>query len=126
MHCTVPVPKNDCSFLLLSPAKYILYLAGKTMNQRWKKDVLGQILKFFFWGGVWCHFALFNQLSYAAVPSQAHIHRHPKENKSLIFEAIMKIKGPQTSAVYLIHLKTSNGKSVDWESKFLPQSIIAT
>lgn len=39
-----------------------------------------------------------------------HIHRHAKEDKSLIFEAIMKIKSPQTSAVYLIRLKTSSGK----------------
>lgn len=37
MHCTVPVPKDDCSFLLLSPAKYIMYLAGRTVKTRDEK-----------------------------------------------------------------------------------------
>lgn len=37
MHCAVPVAKEDCGFLLLSPAKYIVYLAGGTMKTRDEK-----------------------------------------------------------------------------------------
>ena len=32
MHATVPLPKDDYSFLLLSPAKHMVYLAGSTIK----------------------------------------------------------------------------------------------
>lgn len=47
MHCTVPVPKDDCNLLLLSSTKYRMYLAGESIKARdAEKTLLGQILVF--------------------------------------------------------------------------------
>lgn len=73
MHCTVPVPKDDCSFLLLRTTKYIMYLAGRIMKTRHeKRDILGQILKFSLLGagggGSILHY-LISSVSCVIVPS---------------------------------------------------------
>lgn len=115
MHCIVPVPKDDCSFLLLSPAKYIMYLAGRTMKTRDGKKKHEVKFKVFLLGvggssSTILHY-LISSVSYTAVPSWVHIHWHAKENKSLIFEAI-RIKVPKSLEFTSVIWKLRVGKAL--------------
>lgn len=132
MHRTVPVPKDDCSFLLLSPAKHIVSLAGGTIKKNdGKKKKTYQVKLNFFSFLMRTPFCIicFNELCLMQFsPSCVHIHRHAKENKSFLFETIMRIKSPPTCAVLSRSsiCKLTRGKSMDQKSKFLPKTIIAT